>query len=137
MEALEREVSTLRGTGGTGGAGGSGAGGSASAPRATNDTANASRDDDTQPVTVVTVEFDGRVRDVTPQHIDVVDVTDGTVSRLAIDDQTRAFKGSTRKQIPLKQISEGARVQTSFAYVDGVERARDIVVQSSPRKSQK
>ncbi|EPX59960.1 PE-PGRS family protein [Cystobacter fuscus DSM 2262] len=137
VEALEREVSNLRGTGGTGGAGGSGAGGSASAPRDTNNTANASRDDDAQPVTVVTVEFDGRVRDVTPQHIEVVDITDGTVSRLAIDDQTRAFKGSTRQQIPLKQISEGARVQTSFAYVDGVERARDIVVQSSPRKSQK
>ncbi|MFY0582852.1 hypothetical protein ACN28S_58940 [Cystobacter fuscus] len=77
------------------------------------------------------------MRDVTPQHIDVVDVTDGTVSRLAIDERTRAFKGSTRQQIPLKQISEGARVRTSFAYVDGVERARDIVVRSSPRKSQK
>jgi hypothetical protein len=140
VETLEREVSTLRGTEGTGGsgrAGGSGAGGAASAPRDTNNTANASRDDDAQQIAVVTVEFDGTVRDVTPQHIEVVDRTDGTVSRLVIDEQTRAFKGSTRKQIPLKQLSEGARVQTSFAYIDGVERARDIVVQSSPRKSQK
>ncbi|OJH35891.1 hypothetical protein BON30_35315 [Cystobacter ferrugineus] len=136
VEALEREVSNLRGTGGTGGAGGPGAGGAASAPRDTNNT-NASRNNDAQPIAVAIVEFDGRVRDVTPQHIEVVDVTDGTVSRLAIDDRTRAFKGSTRKQIPIKEITEGARVQTSFAYIDGVERARDIVVQSSPRRSQK
>jgi hypothetical protein len=124
VDALEREVTTLRGTGGTGTA-------DANATQG-----NASRGDDAQPIVAVTVEFDGTVRDVTSKHIDVVDVTDGTLSRLAIDDQTRAFKGSPRKQIPLKQLTEGARVQTSFAYISGVEHARDIVVQSSPRKSQ-
>ena len=122
VDALEREVSTLRGTGGSGTA---------------NTQTSASSDtqaDDAEPIAVVTVEFDGTVRNVTDKHIDVVDRTDGTLSRLTIDDQTRAYRGSPRKQIPLKQITEGARVQTSFAYISGVEHARDIVVQSSPRK---
>lgn len=122
VEALEREVSTLRGTGGSGTAN-------------TQTTASSgTQADDSEPVALVTVEFDGTVRNVTDKHIDVVDRTDGTLSRLTIDDQTRAYRGSPRKQIPLKQITEGARVQTSFAYISGVEHARDIVVQSSKRK---
>ncbi|MET0401430.1 MAG: hypothetical protein ABW123_03465 [Cystobacter sp.] len=132
VDALEREVSSLRGTGGSGAAATTAAPAANTAPNA-----NASRDEDTAPVAVVSVEFDGTVRDVTSEHIDVVDSTDGTLSRLAIDGQTRAFKGSPRKQIPLKELTEGTRVQTSFDYISGVEHARDIVVRPSSRGSQR
>ena len=92
---------------------------------------------DSTPVPLATVEFDGTVRDVSSKHIDVVDRTDGTVSRLAIDKETRVFKGSPRKQIAVKRLTEGTRVRTSFAYISGAEHARDIVVQPAPSKSRK
>jgi len=117
VEALEREVSALRGTGGAGTAPNTG-------------TAAPAPSDNAAPIPAITVEFDGRVRDVTPKYVEVVDSTDGTVSRLRIDDQTRVFRGSVRNRIPVKQLSEGAQVRTSFAYVDGEELARDIVVLS-------
>jgi hypothetical protein len=179
VEALEREVSALRGTGGAGttgapvtprqpavtNSGSTGAntsvGTSAQAPAATRTgttagntpgtsatagnttgtgTATASNDEtagEAQQLAPITVEFDGRVRDVSSKYVEVVDSTDGTVSRLQIDKHTRVYRGSSRNRIPMKQLSEGSQVRTSFAYVDGVELARDIVVLSPARKSQR
>ncbi|ATB30213.1 hypothetical protein [Melittangium boletus] len=132
--ALEREVSALRGTGGAGPAPSTTAPAAPAAPAqnmgTTPGTAAPAPSDNAAPIPAITVEFDGRVRDVTPQYVEVVDSTDGTVSRLRIDDQTRVFRGSARNRIPVKQLSEGAQVRTSFAYVDGEELARDIIVLS-------
>ncbi|WP_434385642.1 hypothetical protein [Melittangium boletus] len=147
VDTLEREVSALRGTGGSGTVAPNTA---AQAPRQTQAPAGqaqgtAGTNASGTPVTgtpdealpAITVEFDGRVRDVTSKYVEVEDSTDGTVSRLRIDDQTRVFRGSTRNPIPVKQLSEGAQVRTSFAYVDGEELARDIVVLSRARGSQR
>ncbi len=123
---LERQVTDLgRGTGG-GGAGGTGGAGGAG-------TANVRAQG---PVTVATAVFDGRVVDVQPKHIDIVDTSDGTFYRLTIDRQTRAFDGPELNRIPVGRISEGTQVRTSFALSSsGVEHARNIVTQPVQRQS--
>jgi hypothetical protein len=79
--------------------------------------------------------FDGRVVDVQPKHIDIVDTSDGTFYRLQIDKQTRAFVGPALNRIPVERISEGTQVRTSFALISGVEHARNIVTQPVQRQS--
>jgi hypothetical protein len=118
VDQLEREVGALRGTGG----GGTGTGGTA--------------DIQVQgPVTVATAVFDGRVRDVTSNHIDIVDTSDGSLYRLRIDKETKAFRGPELSRIRVSQIPEGASVRTSFELISsGEEVARYIVAQ--PRQQQ-
>ncbi|QRK10631.1 hypothetical protein JQX13_11410 [Archangium violaceum] len=120
---LESEVDALRGTGGggTGGAGDTG----------TTDTANI---EVRGPVAVATAVFDGRVLNVTPEHIDIVDTSDGAFYRLAINDETRAFVGPGLERIPVQKISEGTPVRTSFALVSGEEQALNIVTQPQQRQ---
>jgi hypothetical protein len=118
---LERQVNDLRGTGGGGGTGGTG----------DTDTANVRAEG---PVTVATAVFDGRVVDVQPKHIDIVDTSDGTFYRLTIDGQTRAFVGPELNRIPVERLSEGAPVRASFALISGEEHARNIVAQPVQRQ---
>jgi hypothetical protein len=116
---LESELAALRGTGGggTGGAGDTG----------TTDTANI---EVRGPVTLALTTFDGRVVDVTPRHIDIVDTSDGSFYRLALSDQTKAFVGPQLNRIPVQQLSEGTPVRTSFAFIStGEQRALNIVAQ--------
>ncbi|HEX5752222.1 MAG TPA: hypothetical protein VFZ09_38775 [Archangium sp.] len=133
VSRLEAEVDALRGTGG----GGTG-GGVTSGPTPGVDTGTPGPDPEDMkiegPVTVATAVFDGRVVDVTSKHIDIVDTSDGTFYRLAVDDQTRAFVGPDLKRIPVDQISEGTTVRTSFALISGGEYARNIVTQ--PQRAQ-
>lgn len=133
VSRLEAEVGTLRGTGGGGTAGG-GTGGATPGV----DTGTPGPDPEDMeiqgPVTVATAVFDGRVVDITRQHIDIVDVSDGTFYRLTVNDQTRAFVGPDLKRIPVGQLSEGTQVRTSFALVGGEEHALNIVTQ--PQRAQ-
>jgi hypothetical protein len=148
-DAMVRELATLRervarleqqvndqgrgtGGGGTGGAGGTGTTGGGTGGTGDDDTANVRAQG---PVTVATAVFDGRVVDVQPQHIDIVDTADGSFYRLTIDDQTRAFVGPDLNRIPVERISEGTQVRTSFALISGVEHARNIVTQPVQRQS--
>jgi hypothetical protein len=119
---LERQVSA-----GTGGAG----------------TSSGDTDDDTAsvrakgPIPVATAVFDGRVVDVQPKHIEIVDTSDGARYRLTIDKHTKAFMGPELKRIPVEQIPEGSTVRTSFELISsGEEHARNIVAQPVQGQSQ-
>jgi hypothetical protein len=131
-DALQREVITLRervarlegqvrdlgrGTGGAGtGGGGTGGGG-------TTDTSNVRAQG---PTVVATVTFDGTVRAVSSNRIQVVALEDGTVYNMRIDRGTRVSDDG--KSISPRQLTEGTPVQASLALISGEEHARDIVV---------
>lgn len=126
-EAMQRELSDLRQrvtrlerqladqNRGTGGAGTGGA-----------DTGGTADIRVQGPVAVASVTFDGTVRAVSSNHIIVADPEDGTLYDLRIDQRTRVFDDG--KPINPRQLSEGMPVRTSFAYIDGDEHARDILV---------
>lgn len=126
---LEAQVDALRGTGGAG-TGGTGTGGDTG----TTDTADIQVQG---PVAVATAVFDGRVVDVTPRHIDIVDTSDGAFYRLNLDDQTKAFVGPDLKRIPVEQLSEGTPVRTSFALISGAEHALNIVALPQRQEQQR
>ncbi len=118
---LESEVAGLRGTGG----GGTG-------------TPNTADIQVRGPVTVATAVFDGRVRDVTSKHIDIVDTSDGSLYRLRIDEETKAFRGPQLSRIRVSQIPEGTQVRTSFELISsGEEVARYIVAQPAQQQRQR
>ncbi|HYO54804.1 MAG TPA: hypothetical protein VEU50_18630, partial [Archangium sp.] len=127
---LEAEVGALRGPGGAGTGGDTGTGGGT-------DTGGTADVQVRGPVTVATAVFDGRVVDVTRRHIDIVDISDGSLYRLTIDDQTRVFVGPDLKRIPVQQLSEGTPVRSSFALISGVEHARNIVTQPQRPQQQR
>jgi hypothetical protein len=131
-DALQREVITLRervarlegqvrdlgrGTGGAGtGGGGTGGGG-------TTDTSNVRAQG---PTVVATVTFDGTVRAVSSNRIQVVDREDGSVYNMRIDRGTRVSDDG--KAINPRELTEGTPVRASLAFISGEEHARDIVV---------
>lgn len=116
---LESEVDSLRGTGGGGTAG-----------TGTTGTPSTAGVQVQGPVTLAITTFDGRVVDVTPRHIDIVDTSDGSFYRLAINDRTKAFVGPRLNRIPVQRLSEGTPVRTSFAFTStGDQQALNIVAQ--------
>jgi hypothetical protein len=131
-DALQRELTTLRervarlegqvrdlgrGTGGAGtGGGGTGGGG-------TTDTSNVRAQG---PTVVATVTFDGTVRAVSSNRIQVVDREDGSVYNMRIDRGTRVSDDG--KAINPRELTEGTPVRASLAFISGEEHARDIVV---------
>jgi hypothetical protein len=127
---LESEVDALRGTGGGGSAGTGGSG-----TTGTTDTSNVQVQG---PVTLAITTFDGRVVDVTRQHIDIVDTSDGSFYRLSLNEQTKAFVGPRLNRIPVQRLSEGMPVRTSFAFIStGEQQALNIVAQPlRPRQEQ-
>jgi hypothetical protein len=118
VSRLEGELEALRGTGGGGSAG----------TGATGGTTGSSNVQVQGPVTLAITTFDGRVVGVTPRHIDIVDTSDGSFYRLGINKQTKAFVGPRLDRIPVKQLTEGTPVRTSFALIStGDEQALNIV----------
>jgi len=127
-DAMQRELTTLRERvarlegqvrdlgRGTGGAGTGGGGG-------TTDTSNVRAQG---PTVVATVTFDGTVRAVSSNRIQVVDREDGSVYNMRIDRGTRVSDDG--KAINPRQLSEGTPVRASLAFIAGEEHARDIVV---------
>jgi hypothetical protein len=152
-DAMQREITFLRervtrlerlvgdqgrgtGGGGTGGGdtGGGGTGGGGTGGGGTTDTSNIRAEG---PIAVATVTFDGTVRAVSSNRIQVVDPEDGSVYNLRIGRGTRVVDDG--KAINPRQLSEGAAVRTSLEYIDGEEHARAIVVideQPQPRQQQ-
>jgi len=131
-DAMQRELTTLRervarlegqvrdlgrGTGGAGtGGGGTGGGG-------TTDTSNVRAQG---PTVVATVTFDGTVRAVSSNRIQVVDREDGSVYNMRIDRGTRVSDDG--KALNPRELAEGTPVRASLAFIAGEEHARDIVV---------
>jgi hypothetical protein len=115
---LEGQVRDLsRGTGGAGtGGGGTGGGG-------TTDTSNVRAQG---PTVVATVTFDGTVRSVSSNRIQVVDREDGSVYNMRIDRGTRVSDDG--KALNPRELTEGTPVRASLAFIAGEEHARDIVV---------
>jgi hypothetical protein len=110
---LEGQVRDMgRGTGGSGTGGGG-----------TTDTSNVRAKG---PTVVATVTFDGTVRSVTSNRIQVVDGEDGSVYNMRIDRGTRVVDDG--QAINPRQLSEGTPVRASLAFISGEEHARDIVV---------
>jgi hypothetical protein len=126
-DALQRELTTLRERvsrlegqvrdlgRGTGGAGTGGGG--------TTDTSNVRAQG---PTVVATVTFDGTVRAVSSNRIQVVDREDGSVYNMRIDRGTRVSDDG--KAINPRELTEGTPVRASLAFISGEEHARDIVV---------
>lgn len=77
------------------------------------------------PITVATAAFDGTVRSVSPDRIHVLDES-GNVYDLLIDPRTRVF--AYGEQFRPEELPEGTPVSASFALIQGVNHARDIVV---------
>jgi hypothetical protein len=76
-----------------------------------------------QQMPAVQVEFVGRVRDVGPQRIDVLD-EEGNTFRLELDAKTQT---ETRQgPISASQLPEGAAVRVIFDFHDGRSQARRI-----------
>ncbi|WP_309897386.1 hypothetical protein [Archangium sp.] len=130
-DAMQRELTTLRervarlegqvrdlsrGTGGAG-TGGGGTGGG------TTDTSNVRAQG---PTVVATVTFDGTVRSVSSNRIQVVDREDGSVYNMRIDRGTRVSDDG--KALNPRELTEGTPVRASLAFIAGEEHARDIVV---------
>ncbi len=130
--ALERELGALRGTGGAGTGVAQPVGTQPANAQAGTQPANAESGTEVDGSTVLaTAEFDGRVQGVTSKHIDIVDSTDGTVSRLLIDEDTKVTRGN--KRVKATRLSEGTPVRASFAFTrEGEERA--LTIEALPRK---
>jgi hypothetical protein len=73
---------------------------------------------------VASAIFEGRVKDVSPQAIEVIDFETGEPYLLRVNDGTRATRGA--KHIPLARIQEGSRVRASFELVSGETVATNI-----------
>ncbi|ADO75754.1 hypothetical protein [Stigmatella aurantiaca] len=75
---------------------------------------------------VASAIFEGRVKDVSRQAIEVIDFETGEPYLLRVNDGTRATRGAQR--IPLARIQEGSRVRASFDLVSGETVATNIQV---------
>lgn len=75
---------------------------------------------------VASAVFEGRVKDVSQQAIEVIDFETGEPYLLRVNDGTLATRGSQR--IPLARIQEGSRVRASFDLVSGETVATKIQV---------
>jgi hypothetical protein len=75
---------------------------------------------------VASAVFEGRVKGVSQQAIEVIDFESGEPYVLRVNDGTRAARGAQR--IPLARIQEGSRVRASFDLVSGETVATHIQV---------
>ncbi|XXF78597.1 hypothetical protein P2318_02230 [Myxococcaceae bacterium GXIMD 01537] len=105
---LQKELADMRRTEGTGGSGGAA---------------------DTEDVAVASVEFVGRVQDVSRRRVNVVDRESGDTYVLLVDEDTRALRGGRR--IPVRSLREGSTVRASYDLVSGEAVATRI--QEMPR----
>ena len=152
VAVLEREVSSMRGTGGAGTSAEVAPSASVNAPaapavsttitnvpgtdRAALQSASEATFEGSQ--VVATAVFDGRVRKVTPRHIDIVDTSDGSFYRLALNKGTKVFRGAQLDRITASQLSEGTPVRASFELTNsGAQNARYIVARPSKARASK